>query len=441
MELDFLLYYGQADGTYVSPSWVGDDGTAKGGQGKGTEFSFTHPLYSSAFSGLVKKERTSSGAFNFFNPFTFQLWCAIVAFLFGVALLLILIWVVAPHDQAKEFMSPDEKAAHSRITAGDFRSLPSAVFHSTYHTVAGFLQADDFEWVSTPERILRVALLFMVLITTATYTANLVAFLTEPAYKVHGPKTMMELQSATVCTTFLADTPGAASPLRPYVSALVQPSDPFCFFFTECGQKFCAEKLQSGEVDIWIDDKNFLHRFIVKTEERGCERFEETPNIRLLDSYSTIVFLANWANWPLAASMSEALLYYEKQPLTMQRKVNSFFLDTTCEALAGESTGTVRIKVTDMRGLFYICGAMCGCALLYAAFLRLCLVWSKWAQPADDDTPKDNNTPPLLPMKRRSLDWPADDALGQERNGRGYMGNNQYGIESTNDIYNVSDEL
>ena len=35
---------------------------------------------------------------------------------------------------------------------------------------------------------MRVALLFMVLITTATYTANLVAFLTEPAWKVHGPK-------------------------------------------------------------------------------------------------------------------------------------------------------------------------------------------------------------------------------------------------------------
>jgi tetrahydromethanopterin S-methyltransferase subunit F len=33
--------------------------------------------------------------------------------------------------------------------------------------------------------------------------------------------------------------------------------------------------------------------------------------------------------------LSEALLYYEKQPLSQQRRINSFFLDNTCEGLSG----------------------------------------------------------------------------------------------------------
>jgi hypothetical protein len=63
-----------------------------------------------------------------------------------------------------------------------------------------------------------------------------------------------------------------------------------------------------AQVDIWIDDKNFLHRYIVKTAEKGCERFEETPNIRLLDSYSTIMFLAKWDNWPAAAAVRARII-------------------------------------------------------------------------------------------------------------------------------------
>ena len=51
-----------------------------------------------------------------------------------------------------------------------------------------WLQGDDFEWVTTPERILRVALLFLILISISTYTANLVAFLTEDQWTVYGPK-------------------------------------------------------------------------------------------------------------------------------------------------------------------------------------------------------------------------------------------------------------
>lgn len=63
-----------------------------------------------------------------------------------------------------------------------------SLLHSHYHTFAAYLQGDDYEWVSGPERLLRLGLLFLVLISISTYTANLAAFFTAPNVVIHGPK-------------------------------------------------------------------------------------------------------------------------------------------------------------------------------------------------------------------------------------------------------------
>ena len=56
----------------------------------------------------------------------------------------------------------------------------------------------QYEWMTWPGRILRIGLLFFVLVMTATYTANLAAFFTQPTYQIIGPQDMDSLGSTTV---------------------------------------------------------------------------------------------------------------------------------------------------------------------------------------------------------------------------------------------------
>ena len=68
-----------------------------------------------------------------------------------------------------------------------------------YHSAVLLLAGDDLEWRGAPARTFRIGFLFLALVTTATYTANLAAFLTRPNLQIHGPRNMEELRSAVAC--------------------------------------------------------------------------------------------------------------------------------------------------------------------------------------------------------------------------------------------------
>eukprot|EP00392_Amoebophrya_sp_AT5.2_P019127 g19858.t1 len=70
-----------------------------------------------------------------------------------------------------------------------------------YHTLAAVLGGDEYDLYHLPvyARVHRLGLLFLVLILTATYTANLAAVLTRPGFTVHGPQTAEEVRGAKVC--------------------------------------------------------------------------------------------------------------------------------------------------------------------------------------------------------------------------------------------------
>ena len=69
-----------------------------------------------------------------------------------------------------------------------------------------FLGGEEREAVTWPERVLRVAFLFFVLLNTSTYTANLAAFFTKSGVTLHGPKDMQELSRARACGVWDEDT-------------------------------------------------------------------------------------------------------------------------------------------------------------------------------------------------------------------------------------------
>jgi hypothetical protein len=68
-----------------------------------------------------------------------------------------------------------------------------------YHATAMLLGGEEYEWVTWPGRVLRIAFLFVVLILVSTYTANLAAFFSRPTVVIEGPQTYAELRDAIVC--------------------------------------------------------------------------------------------------------------------------------------------------------------------------------------------------------------------------------------------------
>jgi hypothetical protein len=76
--------------------------------------------------------------------------------------------------------------------AGSVAKLPGYM----YHTFAALLGGDEYDLYHSPifGRIYRLGLLFLVLITSATYTANLAAYLTKKPYRIEGPRSLEDLK-------------------------------------------------------------------------------------------------------------------------------------------------------------------------------------------------------------------------------------------------------
>ena len=148
----------------------------------GDRYLFTTPMITVPHVVLTRKSERDVGMWQVFMPFDWSVWVATLAsVVFGTLVL----WALAVIDSG-------------RCT---LRALPSYA----YHTLAAMLGGEEFDLYhcvaghAAAGRVYRVGLLFFVLIFGATYTANLAAFLTRPAFKVHGPQTMAQLRQATVC--------------------------------------------------------------------------------------------------------------------------------------------------------------------------------------------------------------------------------------------------
>ena len=127
---------------------------------------------------------------------------------------------------------------------------------------------EECEWKTAPEKILRLGFLFFSLILVSTYTANLVAFFTEPAFELQGPRTYDELQNATLCAAFATDRgiPGEA------VGNVIVPDDDENFLASlppsgsgidyTAREAYCHKAVVDGKVDGWFYQET-LHQRVV----------------------------------------------------------------------------------------------------------------------------------------------------------------------------------
>ena len=135
-------------------------------------FHLTEPILHVDRRAMVRKEtRTSRPTFSIFQPFERNLWLAIVGAIVvaaGVFYVLDLLW----HEETP--------SSHSFL----------------YHAAALLLRGEEYVTFSPASRWFRVGFLFTALILTATYTANLAAFLTSRPCAIVGPRNFAELRES-----------------------------------------------------------------------------------------------------------------------------------------------------------------------------------------------------------------------------------------------------
>lgn len=241
------------------------------------EFVAPVPLFQYFNHVLLKKEQAPKSVWQVFAPFTLELWMVVVACVFAAALTITAIDVV-------------------NTGVSEFTFAKAAKF--LYHAWSAMLGGDDNEWDSWPAKVLRLGLLLLVLVISATYTANLAAFLTDPLIEIKGPKDTYELQKAHVCVMFQGMP-------QPFLGSYVAPALTSTWSF-EQRYNWCYDQLQAGTVEAIVGDGVSAHLFMLQ----HCGTLARAENIEY--EPSTIHFILPAWDAELGRNISAALLHYTK---------------------------------------------------------------------------------------------------------------------------------
>lgn len=265
-------------------------------------FVSTQPMFWSGDRVLTRKSKADTGIMQVFAPFDSLLWAGIVVgVLFSTLVMVVLSGVhtgvhfscggrrktretaVAvggsvvgavrtEQPPAGDPPAPPPGAPDEEEQGETSRSLLVKVATFFYHTVAALLGGDEYDLYHVPVygRVHRVGLLFFVMVVSATYTANLAAFLTKQSVTIHGPQTAVALQSAKVC--FRWDQYNSPHMLV-YVGSMVLPP---AAMEQEKRGAWGREKLERGECDAIVEPLPFAQ----KEALRFCDSMHLNPDLQ-----------------------------------------------------------------------------------------------------------------------------------------------------------------
>ena len=211
----------------------------------------TQSMYNQWYLGLIRKFKQSKNAFQIFAPFTFQLWLVIIGCIFFGGIVLYLLMVLS-------------STKHMTYLT------PLSYF---YHVFAALLGGDEYRLYQIPPigRVFRLGILFLALVLTSVYTANLVAFLTVPTYVYSGPQSMSDLTSAIACVPYRG-TPGQY--LVPSYAKTVITAPPDVDTLSQ--YDWSIKSLHAGDCDIIIDvEGNIINKAL-----NNCDTLYIPPNIK-----------------------------------------------------------------------------------------------------------------------------------------------------------------
>jgi hypothetical protein len=267
---------------------MGDKAMYAGPDNHHLDYSAGYPLYRSSGSFLTLKTAASSNAWSLFDPFDGDLWVAsLFAFLATGIIIFGMDSLLASHAslelaaaKAKAKLATDAETrrdgtstsasgdgdasrpltlterngggcgggngADAGLSGGSLVESARNCAYCVYHALAMLLGGEEYEWQSASSKLLRLGTLFLVLILGSTYTANLAAFFTRPAYVIHGPKTLADLRDAHVCIPYDA----WSYSVSPFVKSVVVPPYSESNTMEENGQ-FCHNLLKERKADAW----------------------------------------------------------------------------------------------------------------------------------------------------------------------------------------------
>ena len=283
------------------------------------------PFVSYTFTGLTRKTNTRSGAWSIFDPFHWRLWLAVAATVVVGGVVAFAIAVAA--DGAPRTLSAGVESAATQL----------------YHATALLLAGDDFEWLRGPGRAFRLGFLFFALVTSATYTANLAAFLTRPNVKVLGPQTMDDLATSVACVEYESLVAMLGSLVAGTISPDTHAADGVAYGYDELGARtaWCVDAVLGGDADIFISNDVGLH--LVGLDH--CEDLHPTAGIRLMMLH-THVFARDAALARNISSTIDALYSYASIYAVFDERFRR--AESCGEAEVGETT---QIKMGDMAGV------------------------------------------------------------------------------------------
>eukprot|EP00240_Pyramimonas_obovata_P001147 CAMPEP_0118936964 /NCGR_PEP_ID=MMETSP1169-20130426/21223_1 /TAXON_ID=36882 /ORGANISM="Pyramimonas obovata, Strain CCMP722" /LENGTH=478 /DNA_ID=CAMNT_0006880441 /DNA_START=285 /DNA_END=1721 /DNA_ORIENTATION=- len=344
-----------------------------GGYGLGHEFIHTLPFYQSEIAGLTYRTKAGHGLWRFTEPFTAGMWASVGLTVIGFALSLVLV----EHFQRcskNDLIGFSHANLHLSSWSVYGRALAQSVLELLQGDSAEF-QGDSAGEISALVLFpLRAGSLLLALVVLASYTANLAAFFTRPSWTVHGPSSMDELMTATVCTTLYTEytmyseelqqnLTSGPSPLRPLVGDIFLgdaslSADDCAVGWNTCQQEFCAEALRTGRADIWVDEKNALHRYQVFGR---CDNFTKATFLGEMPLLTTAYLFALPSNGPLITNISAAIAFLIAQPAYSRVVDSALGIRQTCPS---DGSGTDAVAASSMIGLFLVVASLMLTAIL-----------------------------------------------------------------------------
>ncbi|KAK3253670.1 hypothetical protein CYMTET_37091 [Cymbomonas tetramitiformis] len=123
--------------------------------GLGTAYVYSQPLYRSNTGAVVRQSKANTQLWRFLDPFTTDLWFAL-----GGCVLVIAIMKVTLRLLQRD---GSDVSGADKLRELNWKGVAKMVVvregaQALYHSLAVLLQGDDYDWASTPERILRAKL-------------------------------------------------------------------------------------------------------------------------------------------------------------------------------------------------------------------------------------------------------------------------------------------
>jgi len=316
-------------------------------------------FYQAYTTGVVRTTKDEKGIFAFVDPFKTDLWLATIGVVVLCSVMLLIFDHLATHPSTYGSETLNKEAPSKML-----KSL-SDVGGAFYHSWAMLLGGEDYQFLTWPSRVFRIAMLFFIVILTSTYTANLASFFTKSGVVLHGPASMSDLKQSVGCIK-MPDYTGAFASV---VGNLKTPPASWSVDYDYAARtQYCPDLLKIGEADIWLDSDVEQQNYVLN----HCDDFTIVAAIKMIPSSVGLAYRSTNTTLMMRGHIDAAISWMVRQSPRYKSLLESEFgLGKVCNVK--EVSDTEAIHLEEMVGVFIVLGALTcvalGAAVAERAFL------------------------------------------------------------------------